>query len=66
MKVVGIVSGFRQTSEASARNKGIDTGNIKKDGYRVTARASDGYRKDVRRGHFCDHRSSIFESEKDD
>ncbi len=31
-------------------NKGNETGDIRKDGYRVIARASDDYRRDMRRG----------------
>ena len=33
-------------------NKGNETGNIKKDGYRVTARSTDDYQKDMRRGYY--------------
>jgi len=49
---------------ATPMNKGNETGDIQKDGYRVISRASDNYRRDVRReAGECSH-SRMFEKDE--
>lgn len=49
---------------ADPMNKGNETGDIRKDGYRVISRASDNYRRDVRRSAGeCSH-SRMFEKDE--
>lgn len=62
MRIVGILSSSLGKGEEPERRKGVETGNIARDGYRVTARATDDYQKDRRRCCGMSHSRNLFES----